>query len=141
MINNNIVQVVYKSGWISVVNRQFLQWNANEFSSLFKDTQNAIEFLTRFDKHTKFDVARKILKASIAADSPLNDDLMDTSECSQEKEHETADEEEHVLSQTQTTSSRKRTNTNEDIPSAKHANPLDDGILAKRLGKCYNKIH
>ena len=57
-------------------------------------------------------------------------DMMDTlsRECPQE-------EEEEVSRSSQTLSSRKRTgDSNDSVPPKKHANPLDDEILAKRVG-------
>ena len=116
---------------------------------MFRDTQKAVDFITLFRQKASynphkgfiwpFDIEEEDedttnnLETSLHSNlspSIIDDEAMDISEHTQDQEPEIS---------TQVTNSRKRSLNEEGTP-AKHANPLDDGILEKRVGKCNSNI-
>ena len=98
------------------------EWNMNSFSQLFRDTRNAEEFISTWNKHTTFNTVTQCAEAIIAQELPDPDPV---------------DVDVDVDATTSPTPPAKRSakSTQKQGTIKKKCLPLDECIEGKKVGK------
>ena len=107
------------------MNRQTFEWNTNPFCRLFREANTAYDFIGVFRARTKYDVTTRRIIYALTTDDTMVDDI--------EMSQQHGDEDE-VEDQDQQTSRKRTLEQRESTTEPQHSNPLDDSILAKRIG-------
>ena len=127
------MQVTFTSGWTALLNRQNFEWNANPFSEMFKETQNATDFIGLFREKAIFDPQTGYMALSPLREyTPDEADHMDDMATPSQEGEDDSQTPGHKRTQSGTTGPPNKARKPADDQF--HINPLDDAILAKRVG-------
>ena len=135
------IQISFQSGYKVVLNRQNFEWNKSSFSEQFKTTTTAGEFITIWNNVTIMDQHRQLVFP--IAHGETQDVSLPGVSSSQSSASSSCAGTTHSLSDTdnslQPASKRAAysNHTSTCTSSQQHANPIDDAIHSKRIGKVH----
>ena len=130
------IQVSFQSGFKVILSRQNFEWNKSSFSEQFKSTTTAGEFITIWNRVTIMDQQRQL-----AIPIGETQDVSLTSAGSSQSSTSSCAGTTHSLSDVDNSlqpASKRATYSNHTSTCAsgqQHANPIDDAIHSKRIGK------
>ena len=132
------IQISFQSGYKVVLNRRNFEWNKSSFSEQFKTTTTVGEFITIvtiMDQHRQvvFPIARgEIQDVSLPGASSSQSSA--SSSCAGTT-HSLLDTDNSLQPASKRAAYSKHTST--CTSSQQHANPIDDAIHSKRIGKVH----
>lgn len=135
-----LTQVTFTCGTKAILNRQNFEWNKSLFSEEFKNSSNASEFISVWQRTTKLDARKQQaipISEAMLSNSPESSQTSSSGHSSiiQHGSHIDAESPNVQPAPKRICTHSERSSGNSSFDQMQvHSNPIDDTILSKRIG-------